>query len=778
MPDLNTLLSDLAYILITASIAVIACKRFNQPVVLGYIIAGFLASPHCHILPSISGTENIHIWAEIGVTFLLFALGLEFSVKQLKEVGKSAVITALTALTLFTVLGFVICYFMGWSRLDSAFLGCLLCMSSTTIVIKAFEDLKCRQEPFTDMVFGALIIEDLIGIILMVVMNAVATATDSNSTASAVLLAIRNLIFFITIWVICAVYFFPTLLRKIEPYINDEVSIILCIGLCFLMVIICDKLHFSSALGAFMTGSFLTATTDTRRLEELVRPLQYFFGAIFFISIGMLINPSALVRYALPITLCLLSLYFGKMVFNSLGFVLAGNSLKSSMQGGFSLTQIGEFALIACSVGVELKVLDGFLYPIIVAVSVISSITTPYFIRMAVPAHNFLQRHLPARLLLFLERFTDNDNSDEHDSVWFDFLSTTLTRTAIYSIICSFILLVIMYFASSYEPQTLSPFQFKLAVGAGALVCMSPFLYMLLSINDKDALLASTLWCRSKANRLPILLIDGVKMLIALGFISYVLDYIFELNDFVLFCASVLIAVAISRSQRALKSFINMEAQFVINLNAKELEARRSSPEPGHSSDGIGTLQDLDTEVHLAVYDLAEDSRLNEVDLRELALGEKMGVNIIQVERQGQCIEFPSADTMLKSGDRLTCIGSSLSFRVLDSVNKSYSLGLVLTEAPTSLKDYLESHRQFPREMESKLFYPVVLTIDKTSPVCNKSLRDVDMRNKWHCIAIGLERQGLAIRDLSPSLKLSEGDLLWLIGKQKMLSTLLQKGIL
>ncbi|MDD4712385.1 MAG: cation:proton antiporter, partial [Bacteroidales bacterium] len=398
MAHLPSLIYDLALILISAGFMTLLFKWLKQPLVLGYIVAGILAGPHIDLLPvTVTDTHNIQTWADIGVIFLLFALGLEFSFKKLAAVGKTALLTATFAVTGMMICGYMVGCLLGWSSMNCLFLGGMLSMSSTTIIIKAFNDLNMRDRPFTTGVFGVLVVEDLVAVIMMVMLSTISVSKVFDG--SQLLFSITRLAFFLALWFILGIFLIPTFLKKVRKLMNEETLLIVSTGLCLGMVVIAVKAGFSAALGAFIMGSILAETADVKRIEKMMGPLKNFFGAIFFVSVGMMVDPAILAGYAWPVVIIILTVIFGQLIFATSGFLLSGLPLKVAMESGFSLAQIGEFAFIIAGLGLSLGVTDSFLYPIVIAVSVITTFTTPYFIKLADPAYTFLKRILPEKFL-------------------------------------------------------------------------------------------------------------------------------------------------------------------------------------------------------------------------------------------------------------------------------------------------------------------------------------------------------------------------------------------
>ena len=382
--NVPSLIFDIALILISAGLTTILFKWLKQPVVLGYIVAGCLVSSQISLTPSVSGSSDIGNWADIGVIFLLFSLGLDFSFKKLMNVGRTAIIAALVIVSFMTILGFFVGLSLGWGTTNSILLGGMISMSSTAIIIKAFDDMGLRTQKFTKLVFGILIFEDLIAIVLLVLVSTL--FVGKSFEGEALLFAILKLMFFLVTWLVVGVYFIPIFLKKAKRVLNDETLLVFSLGLCFCMVLFAMKVGFSSALGAFVTGSVLAETLEAERIERLVNPVKDLFGAIFFVSVGMMVDFSVIVDYAVPIAILVLTILVGQVTFASLGLILSGQTLRVAIQSGFCLTQIGEFAFIIAMLGTNLGIIDDFIYPVIVAVSVITIFLTPYMMRLTEPA--------------------------------------------------------------------------------------------------------------------------------------------------------------------------------------------------------------------------------------------------------------------------------------------------------------------------------------------------------------------------------------------------------
>ena len=428
------LISDLAIMLLTAGVVAVIFRRLNQPLVLGYILVGFLVGPYMPYFFTVADGESIEAWSEIGIIVLMFGLGLEFNLHKLASVGGTAIITALTEVFGMLVVGYLVGQAMGWPIMDSIFLGGMLSMSSTTIIIKAFDELGISGKGFAQLVFGTLVIQDIAGIFMMIILTTV--SVSKNISGSALALQLGVLVLYLAIWLILGIYILPTALRRAAQFMNDEVLLIVSLGICFGMVLIAEHLGFSSALGAFMAGSLLAGTVHAERVEHLTGSIKDLFGAVFFLSVGMMIAPDMIIQYAVPILIITVVALVGKLVMNALGVLLSGQSLETAVRGGCSLAQIGEFSFIIASLGMSLGVISDHLYPIIVAVSVITTLTTPAFIKSSEPIYTFVYKLLPEKLKGKLDRYTEDDAAaGEQDSDWSNFLRRYVRRTVLYGVL-------------------------------------------------------------------------------------------------------------------------------------------------------------------------------------------------------------------------------------------------------------------------------------------------------------------------------------------------------
>jgi CPA2 family monovalent cation:H+ antiporter-2 len=398
-------IQDMAVIMLVAGLVTILCHRFKQPVVLGYIIAGFLIGPHTPPFALIHEEETIKILAELGVVFLMFCLGLEFSLRKLFKVGATAFIAAFLEIVLMIWIGYEIGSFFGWSTMDSLFLGAILAISSTTIIIKALSDLKMKNERFAQLIFGVLIVEDILGIGIIALLSGI--ALSGSVETGQVFATVGKLSLFMVVALVIGILLVPRLLAYVAKFESNEMLLVTVLGLCFGFCLLVVKLEYSMVLGAFLIGAIIAESRQLAQIERLVEPVRDMFSAIFFVAIGLMIDPGILLDYAWPIAVITVAVVLGKMVSCGIGAFIAGNDGRTSLRVGMGLSQIGEFSFIIAALGMTLQVTSDFLYPVAVAVSAITTLLTPYLIRAADPLSQTLAGMVPLRIARVFNLYGD-----------------------------------------------------------------------------------------------------------------------------------------------------------------------------------------------------------------------------------------------------------------------------------------------------------------------------------------------------------------------------------
>ena len=650
MSQLAPLISDLALILICAGIMTLIFKRLKQPLVLGYIVAGFLCSPHFKFTPSVVDTDNIHIWSDIGVIFLLFALGLDFSFKKLMRVGGQAVIASCTIILCMIMIGIFVGWMFDWQRMDCIYLGGMLAMSSTTIIYKAFDDMGIRQQRFTGIVLSILILEDILAIVLMVMLSTLAVST--NFEGSEMIYSIMKLAFFLILWFVVGIYLIPLFLKRSSKFLSNETLLIVSLALCFGMVYLAALVGFSPAFGAFIMGSILAETTQSEQISRLVSPVKDLFGAIFFVSVGMMVDPHMIMEYKIPIIVIVLSVLLGQTIFGTAGVLLSGQPLKISMQCGFSLTQIGEFAFIIASLGVSLHVTSDFLYPIVVAVSVITTFMTPYMIRLAVPTYNIVNKRLPDRWKRLLDRYTSGTSTTAHTNNWKKLIINILRIVSIYSVLSIAITILCLQIVVPLATDLAGNLWGKIIGFIITIIVIAPFLRALIMKKNHSPEFRS-LWADNRFNHAPLISVILLRIVIAMGFIIFIIEELFHASAALIVGIAIVLVCGIIFSRFLKKQSIVLERTFMKNLNSKELQEEDTRTK---QPDYAGKL--LERDLHLSDFEVPADSLWTGKTLKELAWGKKYDVHVASVIRGNYRINIPGGDLQIFPNDTLQIIGT------------------------------------------------------------------------------------------------------------------------
>ncbi len=750
MGELPALIQDLALILVVAGIVTIVFKRLKQPLVLGYILAGFLVSPHMPYTASVVDSENIHLWADIGVMFLLFSLGLDFSFKKIVKMGASPIISACSIIFSMSMLGVIVGQLFGWGRMDCIFLGGMLAMSSTTIIYKAFDDLGLRQQQFAGLVMSVLILEDILAIVMMVLLSAI--ASGNNPDGSQMVGSVLRIVFFLVLWLVVGIFAIPAILRQVRQQINNEVLLIVSLGLCCAMAVFSTKVGFSSAFGAFIMGSILAETIEAERIEKLVEPVKNLFGAVFFVSVGMLVDPKILVEYALPITMLVLTILVGQAIFGTFSFMLGGESLKSAMRCGFSMAQIGEFSFIIASLGLSLGVISDFLYPVVVAVSVITTFLTPYMIRFATPVYNSLEKRLPTKLIKLLNQLTISQKDHQQKSLWKPLLVQMGVNTLVYSILSAAAIAMMFTFVLPFTRRLLPGSELDLyangLTGLLTVLLIAPFLRAMVMKKNRSPEFRE-LWAESSRNRLPLMLTILVRILIALSFIFYICHHLTRFTNALVITIGVVALAAIIFSRWIKKRSITLERLFLMNLRSREIEAQvhgRKRP--------LFAGKLLDRDIHISEFEVPYNSQWMGQTLKQLNLAKKFGVHVSSILRGGQRLNIPDGDYIIFPGDMLQVIGSDSQFSAFKEALETEVLG--------------EDTELEKREMKLR---QLIIGVD--SPFIGKSLIESGIRDIYSCMVVGLEEGKESLTPYPPTRKFQEGDIIWVVGEEESLEALL-----
>ena len=726
---LQPLISDLGLILMTAAVAVLLFKKIKQPLVLGYLIAGFLAGPHFVFFPTVKEVSSVEVWAEIGVIFLLFSLGLEFSFKKLMKVGGSASITAITQIISMIVIGYMVGQWIGWNSMDSVFLGVILSVSSTTIILKTFDELGVKTQKFAGIVIGSLIVQDIVAILMMVLLSTI--AVSQQFSGSELMLSVLKLIFFLTIWFVGGIFFIPTLLKKAKNILTDEMLLIISLALCLMMVILAANVGFSPALGAFIMGSIIAETTQAEHIEHLVKPVKDLFGAVFFVSVGMLINPETLYEYALPVAILTLVVIICQSISSTIGALLSGLPLKQSVQTGMSLSQIGEFSFIIATLGMSLNVTSDFLYPIVVAVSAVTTFTTPFMIKFATPFSEFLEDKLPRRWIKRIERYSANAQSIKLVTNWQIVVRAFLTQVIIHSVI----IVAIILLSSKYILPLVQDLKFGNLFGALiTLVIISPFLWAL-SLR-RVAVKEVAILREERKYRGPILMMVLLRMVLTLFYIGFLLNIFFSPGiAFIALIFAVVVYFVFPKKLNA--QYHKIEDHFLRNLNAREVKKIVRSRSDLTPWDG-----------HMSTFTIAPTSNVVGKTLNELKIRELLGVNIAFIKRGDFTINIPTKNERLFPGDEICIIGTD------NQVNQ--------------FKGYLHQNEiEIPEIIVSDIILKQLEL--KEEEFIGKNIRESQLREKTNALIVGIERSGKRILNPESTMILEKNDILWVVGSKSLL---------
>lgn len=741
MSELHPLVSDLALILAVAGVVTLIFKRLKQPLVLGYVVAGFLVSPHMPYIPNVVDNADIHTWADIGVMFLLFSLGLDFSFKKIMKMGISPFIAATVIIFSMMLLGYGVGHAFGWGQMDCIFLGGMLAMSSTTIIYKAFDDMGLKQQKFAGVVMSVLILEDILAIVMMVMLSAI--ASDQGADGGQMIMSIVRIGFFLVLWFVVGIFAIPLFLRQVRRLVNAEVLLIVSLGLCCGMAWLSTSVGFSSAFGAFVMGSILAETIEAERIERLVEPVKNLFGAVFFVSVGMLVDPAILTRYALPIAVLVLTILLGQSVLGTFGFMLSGQSLKAAMRCGFSMAQIGEFSFIIASLGLALGVISDFLYPVVVAVSVITTFLTPYMIRLALPAYDVLEHRLSRKWVKRLNRLTlsRNTTTAANDSLWRRLLVAMLRITLIYGVLTAAVIAIMRTIVRPLAHSIIDSSWVDVACAIATLAIVAPFLRaIVMKKNHSEEFKA--LWIENRWNR-PMLILTIIVRMALVAFFIYIIGRGFlHISWALMLSATVILVVLIILSRGLKRRSIRMERLFIQNLRSRDIEAqvlgRRKPLYEGHL---------LDRDVHIGEVIIPEGSRWAGKTLRELKVGNRFGVHVSSILRGRRRLNIPGGRTVLFPGDRVQAIGNDSQ---LAAFNKAVTHEL-----------YADDPDIEKREMHLRQ-----IIISQDSPLVGKTLQESGIRDTYKCMVVGLEEGEENLTPIDPTRLFQIGDIVWIVGEE------------
>lgn len=736
IPDL---FSDLALILVVATITTLLFKWLKQPVVLGYILAGILSGPHTDFFITVHNVDNIKLWGDIGVVFLLFSLGLEFSYKKLSKVGGTGIITALTEFLIMFSIGFTIGHFMGWSVMDSVFLGGMLTISSTTIIIKAFEELGIKKHKFTHIVFGVLVVEDLIAVLQLVLLSTIAISRDFNGQELG--FSLLKLVFFIVSFFVIGIFIIPTFFKKTRKIMGEETMLITAIGFCFATVFLADNMGFSSALGAFLMGSILAETIESEKILKLITPLKYLFGAVFFVSVGMLVDFKIITTSILPIIIITCAVVFIKTFSATIGVLISGQPLKVAVQSGFSLSQIGEFSFIIATLGLQLKVIHPMIYSIIVMVSVITTFSTPYMIKFSERFYNWLYKNIPSYWRNVLNQYASTSKAVSDKNYIKIYVKRYLLIILIYTALMTSILAISLYVLRPFLHQYLPNLWAELSAFLVTLLVMAPILMALIMKKIVPNMKFEQIWRKNRVNKIQLMGLVLLRLSIAFIFVTILITSYYKFKIGITVALGITILFAIVSSRKNLHQYIHIEERFLQNLNAKNTIPELLIP------------QNLENDMHMETLEVSLYSDAIGKTLSELAYREKFNINIISILRGYNRIDLPDRDERLYPQDKLLVIGSDEQLKIFKTI--------VEKEEDSSLASLMQ--------IDMNLFQ---LSISSYSKLIGKSIKENGFRDIYHCLVIAIVQNNQFTMNPPSSTVIQNGNLLWIVGRKEMIKKL------
>ncbi len=752
MGHLPKLIEDLALILIAGAITTLLFRRIKQPLVLGYIIAGFLVGPYFSLTPTVVDNENVKTLAEMGVIFLLFSLGLEFSFKKLLRVGGASSITAFVEIFFITIAGYFVGRWMEWSVMDSLFLGGMLASSSTTIIIRAFDELGIKTKQYVSVVFGVLIVEDIVVILLMVLLSTMAVSKEFEGLE--LLFTVTKLLFFLALWFIAGIFLLPTFLKKVKKLLDEEALLILSMGLCLGMVVLATQVGFSAELGAFIMGSIMAETTSAERVEHIIKPVKDLFGAVFFVSVGMMIDPQAIVEYRWPVLWITLLTLFGKLFSTTLGALLSGQPLKQSVQVGMSMAQIGEFAFIVATLGLSLGVISPFLFPVAVGASAITTFTTPYMIKFSEPFYNFIIKILPKKWITALNNYSSGTQHIQAESGWKIVLKAYATIIITNAIVLLALVLLSLKFLIPFLNEHIENGFLKSILGLIiSLGIAVPFLWAIMA-KKPDASAYKELWLEKKYNRGPLLVLEIARIIIGILLIGFWVNRLFSAKVAILVAVPVIIISLIFFSRRIQRFYQRIERRFLSNLNARERIAKEEKFKDEDSRKDFNPKTDLSPwDAHMIDLEVNPHAEYIGKTLAELGWREKYGINIAYIRRGGKLIYAPGRSNRLLPFDHVGIIATDDQVHVFKPKF-----------------DAVESIDPLEHNLDDIILQKIV--IDEHNKLKGLTIRSSHIRERTNGLVVGIERNKERILNPDSSTTFEWADIVWIVGERKKIQKL------
>ena len=743
--EVPSLIADLAVMLMTAAVVTIIFKKLRLPLILGYIVAGFLISPYFPLFFNVENMPSINTWSEIGIVFLLFHIGLHFDIKKLAELGSTAIVSASVKMAGVLLMGGGLGRLYGLNTINSLFLGAMLSISSTVVIQKSFEELRVQHEPYAGLVMGSLVVEDILGIFLMVILSAL--SVSRSFSGGELLRDLALMVIYLVAWLLLGIFILPTVLNRIMDLMSDEMLAVLSIGLCFSMALLASWLGFSMELGAFIAGSLIAGTVHAEKVSRVTMGIKDLFGAIFFLSVGMMVDPAVIAsKWTSIIPIALLAIVF-KLIFATIGMVLSGQELRTAVKGGISLAPIGEFSFIIASFGISLGVMEKTLYPIIVAASILTMILTPVLIRNSDREIAFLMRLIPNRLADLLREYTSGSQADEDkDADWTTVLKSFFTKTLIYG--------TLLLVTAMVGTKVLYPAMNRLLpeLPAKLISCGIIYAAMLLFVRpllDFHSVTFTHLWFSRMANRPPLVSMIVFKFAVIAAIAYIPLHAMFGSHHWIFLVMVILAIIVVGRSDFVSTFYLQLETRFLQNLNERTLEQEESR---------TGCSHWLDEDYSIVSFYVPEDAGYEGRTMNELAWGRRLNIYVVKIERKGDrrhTILLPTGGVHLYAGDKVYIIGD------YQSIDTFYNtLGFERTKPIRTLKMFMES--DYPDTATALAC--IAVKVKRNAPYCGKTIRNSGIQQKRHCMVLGVQKGSYAVTMPDANLLIEEDDILWLIG--------------
>lgn len=746
--DIPRLIIDLAMMLMTAAVVTIIFRKLRIPSILGYILAGFLIGPHFQYFLEVESAPSIETWSEIGVVIILFHIGLEFDFNKLSEIGSTAIVSAAVKMGGVMAVGYGFGLMLGMTHMDCIFLGAMLSISSTVVIQKCFSEMGLEGEKYTKLVMGSLVMEDVFSVFMMVALTAVSASKNVGGAGMALHMCL--MITYLILWLIVGIFLVPTFLDRAMNFMNDETLTLLSIGFCFLMALLAKRLGFSMELGAFVAGSLFAGTRHYHDIERVTTGIKDMFGAIFFLSVGMLVEPSIIATRWTSIVPIAVIAVIAKLIFATIGMMLSGQDLDTSLRGGISLAPIGEFSFIIAGLGTSLGVMDSYLYPVIVSASILTIMVTPVLIRHQDRIVGGIGSVIPARIMERIDDYTSDDQSaEEHTSEWMIVMKDYFIKMLVYG--------SIMLVTALAGNNVLFPL---IEEGAGSLaakiivtfIVYAVMLVFAMPFMGKRNAAFTKLWTERLSNRPPLMVMTLLKVVILVGIGLIPLIHVLDIRNPLILLLIPLSVILVARSEFISTYYLQLEARFLANLNQKTMAERGGERDEQNW---------LDEDYNIASWIVPEGASYAGKTLEALAWGKRYSVYAVKVRRGEKRMVMPHARTVIQEGDKVYVIGERPPLETFCRMLETNTNGI------QTIREFFNSGYSRENALEC-----ACIKMRGTEPYVGKPIKKSGITAKNHCMILGIERDGYAVKMPDANMLIEKGDILWIIGTNNNLETI------